>query len=318
MDPTVSAKVLRFSTDDYPQAKRIAMYQEIYGRTIVRHDIEPIGDDPFHFRATLCSMPGLAIASSVISPCRRWHRAQHIDSDGFVLGIGLSGGCMVEQSGREATVAPGEAVLTSMADPADVTIALSRPLSLRIPNAVLRSKRVDLDHWRVRAIPRGPAGLLLTGYLEALWNAEALLKLDLRDAVVSHVHDLICLMLGAEGDARELAERRGVRAARLSAVLRAIESRGGDPGLSASAVAVGLGVTARYVHRLLEETGKSFSHHVLERRLENAATLLRDPRWRERRIADVALEAGFTDLSHFSRVFRRRYGATPSDVRKSN
>jgi AraC-like DNA-binding protein len=62
-------------------------------------------------------------------------------------------------------------------------------------------------------------------------------------------------------------------------------------------------------------TGRSFTHHLLERRLENAAALLRDPRWRERRIADVAAEAGFTDLSHFSRAFRRRYGATPSDVR---
>jgi AraC-like DNA-binding protein len=29
----------------------------------------------------------------------------------------------------------------------------------------------------------------------------------------------------------------------------------------------------------------------------------------------VALAAGFGDLSHFNRSFRRRYGATPSDVR---
>jgi AraC-like DNA-binding protein len=69
------------------------------------------------------------------------------------------------------------------------------------------------------------------------------------------------------------------------------------------------------VHLLLEETGKSFTRHLLERRLASAAALLCDAAWRHRRIADVAVEAGFTDLSYFNRAFRRHYGATPSDIR---
>ena len=71
------------------------------------------------------------------------------------------------------------------------------------------------------------------------------------------------------------------------------------------------------MHLLLEETGKSFTHHVLERRLEKAAALLHDPHWGHRKIADVAAEAGFTDLSYFNRAFRRHFGATPSDIRAS-
>jgi hypothetical protein len=74
--------------------------------------------------------------------------------------------------------------------------------------------------------------------------------------------------------------------------------------------------TANYVRDGDDGTGKSFTQHVLERRLERAAALLRDPRWRHRRIADVAAEAGFTDLSYFNRAFRRRFGVTPSDVRQ--
>lgn len=74
---------------------------------------------------------------------------------------------------------------------------------------------------------------------------------------------------------------------------------------------------ASYIHLLLEETGKSFTHHVLEQRLQKAATLLRDPGWRTRKIADIATEAGFTELSYFNRAFRRHYGATPSDIREA-
>jgi AraC-like DNA-binding protein len=34
-------------------------------------------------------------------------------------------------------------------------------------------------------------------------------------------------------------------------------------------------------------------------------------------IAAIAFEAGFGDVSYFTRAFRRRYGASPSSVRAS-
>ncbi|HEX3939574.1 MAG TPA: helix-turn-helix transcriptional regulator [Xanthobacteraceae bacterium] len=105
------------------------------------------------------------------------------------------------------------------------------------------------------------------------------------------------------------------RTARRAAILRTIENRSGDPNLSAVAVAKLLGVTPRYVHLLLEGTGRSFTHHLVERRLEKAAMMLRDARWGPRKIADIAVEAGFTDLSYFNRAFRRRFGLTPTQMR---
>ena len=108
-----------------------------------------------------------------------------------------------------------------------------------------------------------------------------------------------------------------MRAARRQIIENEIVNNLGSGELSAGFVAARLGVTPRYVHLLLEETGKSFSHHVLERRLEKAAALLRDPRWRHRKIATIAAEAGFADLSYFNCAFRRHFGATPSDIRES-
>jgi len=34
-----------------------------------------------------------------------------------------------------------------------------------------------------------------------------------------------------------------------------------------------------------------------------------------RRISDVALQVGFSDISHFNRLFRSRFGDTPRGVR---
>ena len=115
----------------------------------------------------------------------------------------------------------------------------------------------------------------------------------------------------------ELAAVGGSSGVRRSAILLEIERRSADPSLNAVKIATSLGITARYVHRLLQDTGLSFTHHLLQRRLTTAAALLRDPRWRYRKIADIAAEAGFTDLSYFNRAFRRHYGATPSDIREA-
>ena len=158
---------------------------------------------------------------------------------------------------------------------------------------------------------------MLTSYIGAVWNGEALKTPGLRETVVTHVYDLASLILGAKRDVRELAQQRGMRVARRTAVLRAIERRSGDPGLNVNAIAAQFGITPRYVHLLLEETGIAFTHHLLAHRLDRAAALLCDPRWHDRKISDVALEAGFTDLSHFNRSFRQRFGRTPSDTRAS-
>jgi AraC-like DNA-binding protein len=43
-----------------------------------------------------------------------------------------------------------------------------------------------------------------------------------------------------------------------------------------------------------------------------------DPRARHRAIGDIALDCGFGDISYFNRAFRRRYGASPSEIRNQS
>ena len=52
--------------------------------------------------------------------------------------------------------------------------------------------------------------------------------------------------------------------------------------------------------------------YVIERRVERAKTLMRRTR---QPLASIALEAGFTDQSHLTQVFRRATGVTPGQFR---
>ena len=45
--------------------------------------------------------------------------------------------------------------------------------------------------------------------------------------------------------------------------------------------------------------------------------MLCHPRYDGLLISTIAYDIGFSDLSHFNRAFRERYGMTPSDARQT-
>jgi len=116
---------------------------------------------------------------------------------------------------------------------------------------------------------------------------------------------------GSGGNAEDL----GRKAARRRSILAVIAGRFCDPEFDLTEAARGLGLSRRYIQRLLEGAGKSFTEHVLECRLERVRAMLMDSRYQHMAIIDIALASGFSDVSHFNRMFRRRFGETPSSVR---
>lgn len=88
-----------------------------------------------------------------------------------------------------------------------------------------------------------------------------------------------------------------------------------DRDLSLDELAGVAGLGPHYFAELFRQSlGTPPHRYVLERRIERAKRLLRDPR---RTILDVALLSGFKDHGHFGRVFRQVVGMTPSAYRAS-
>ncbi|MFE7835431.1 helix-turn-helix domain-containing protein [Streptomyces sp. NPDC057474] len=88
-----------------------------------------------------------------------------------------------------------------------------------------------------------------------------------------------------------------------------------DPGLGAAQVAGVMGISVRHLGRIFESTGRSPARHITERRLVGAHRELTGPGAWETRIADVAHRWGFSSQAHFARLFRSRFGLTPSEAR---
>jgi len=319
MPSSSAVPLLHFSTDAFPERERLAAWRDIFGRTVVNLDIEPHDRDSFRSEATLCRLPGLGVLRARSSAVHLSHSRDLIVDDDLSFMAAPTCKYAASQFGRNAVLGPGDGVLMDNAEVGSMTLAApSQFTTFRVPRKAIEQLVPNLEAKIARAIPASHSALLLlTGYLGVALDTEALGLANMQNAVAKHVYDLLALALGATPDAAEIARGRGERAARLHAAKAYVMQQFGHRHLSVAAVAAHLGVTPRYVHMLFENENESFSEFVLGYRLARAHVLLIDPRFADRPIGAIALDAGFNDLSHFNRTFRRRFGCTPSDVRKA-
>ena len=307
------------STDAFPVRERLAMWREMYGRNIINGEIEPLDDRPFYASVSIHALPGVGVAFGSRSDASLFvdQRCAAKMSDRIALTLVTRGVGHASQFGREATAGPGGAIPFSTIDAFSATLrGDGAHVTLSFPRAAVQALAPGFADAMARPINPGNGALrLLADYLGVLRDRDAPLKADLASVFSGHLLDLTALVIGARGEVRESALAGGAKAAWRRAILREIGARATTPSLSAKAIARNLGISTRYLHAILEETGKSFSEIVLERRLAQASSVLNDRRFDGLTISEIALAAGFSDISYFNRSFRRRFGDTPSKVR---
>ncbi|MWV28599.1 helix-turn-helix domain-containing protein [Aurantiacibacter rhizosphaerae] len=148
-----------------------------------------------------------------------------------------------------------------------------------------------------------PLGALLETMLDRL--ADAPLP---RPLIAEQVGTLLALATGVQ-EPPHATRHRGQLARR---ILRRIESDYADPALSPERVARDCGISKRYLQTLLAGSGTSFVQELNVMRLDRASDMLADPRAAGLAVADIAFRNGFLDPGYFTRLFRKRFGVTPS------
>jgi AraC-like DNA-binding protein len=310
---------VRISTQDIPENKRLATWREVYARGIFNVDMEPIGDAPFRADVTFCLLPNASIAAGSRTPAhyRVPPELAGRGGDGIAISILRSGAASATQFGNElidgigsASVLSSDAPSTSTmhSDGSFITLALSRPIiAALVPNLSQAFGRgISSDNKPLR---------LLTRYLDIVQAGDEWENREIAHSVSTHIFDLAALVLGARGESADIAKQRGAKAARFAAIRSDILGRLSHGDLAADAVAARHGISSRYLRKLFEEEGSSFSSFVITERMVRVRRMLVDPHYRHLNIAQIAHENGFGDISYFNRAFRGHFGATPSDFR---
>ena len=67
---------------------------------------------------------------------------------------------------------------------------------------------------------------------------------------------------------------------------------------------------ASFFRKMKSLTGMTPNDFILSYRLDKAASMLKEGRWRVNEISDML---GFSSQSHFSKVFKNKFGVPPKD-----
>jgi AraC-like DNA-binding protein len=227
----------------------------------------------------------------------------------------LSGRVAVEQDGRTNVAQEGDLVTIDGALPARLTNSArdgrycATQIAIVIPKSTIQ-EFTDDHLFRNRLLPkeRIPAPLSsLLFYMSLRLVSAAPDELNRLFQAAVQLLPLAAENLG-DGNANR-AFPRSFRA--LSAF---IEDNLANPLLSAEYAALQLRCSVRYVHKVFSSIGTTFGAYVTERRLDFARADLVSA-GRQTPISAVAYKWGFNDLSTFNRLFKRRFGCTPSAAR---
>lgn len=302
---------LRFSTRDLPVSKRLPALRDLFDRSIqLELDAEPGQAIEMEMHVA----PGLRRARMLSSFTAQTVRPASMLADGedTVCLMMKTGGHMKLTQGRQEGVPDaGDGVLLVYREPAHLQFVDATYVSVRVPFAAISTLSRNAGAAAGRRIPRDTEALtLLRNYVTNLPDRIADPQLGRLSA--THVYDLIALAIGATNDGRDIAQTRGVRAARLEAIKADVIA---NVTLDLERIARRQGISPRYIQMLFEGSGTTFSEFLVERRLDVARTMLSSPRYETWSVTAIALEAGFGDISYFNRSFKRRYLMTPSDMR---
>ncbi len=101
-------------------------------------------------------------------------------------------------------------------------------------------------------------------------------------------------------------------------ILRLIEREFADPIFDSDRAAKSCGISKRYLQTLLARSGTSFVQELNATRADRASEMLNDQRFAGLSITEIAFRSGFLDAGYFSRVFRKRFGISPSKWREGH
>ena len=218
---------------------------------------------------------------------------------------------LVREGGRELALSAGDVVLWDGRQPTEVEIV--EPFykrTLLFPRDRVLSVCPRLAE--LSALPSmGDSGSarLLVRYMNAL--ASELPTLEPAAGVAAGNAALELLRAAVEPHVP--TSRAATRSAMRAEIRRYCRTHLQDPMLGPAAIARAYAMSVRALHSLFEDADTSVAGLVRAERLSRCLEDLQ--RANGGSVTDIAFRWGFCDAAHFSRVFKREYGATPSEVR---
>jgi AraC-like DNA-binding protein len=311
---------MTFDLDDIETEFRESALRELLGQIPVPIDVSTGALNQLHV-ATISDFFGRLFLVSCYGRGALVHRGeQRVMQDHertMMLSVVTSGHSTFQQNNVVSDAGRGDVVAYCSSKPYGATFDNVAKHTFMIDYSALDLPDHVVESQLGRRISRGHVlGGIVSRYLVDLGSHAIYLPDADRQALERPTLDLLRALFtttaGDEAGAREpLHATLGVR------IIEYIKMHLRDPDLNITCVAREHGISERYAYLILSRSGITLADWVRTHRLAGAARDLANTTEPQDTIATIAYSWGFPDQANFTRAFRRVYGISPREYRRT-
>lgn len=306
----------RFSTEAYPRNRRGAAWRDEL--RAARLQCESLcADHTLHGTIQSRTTPA-GIGLTCIASVPQTLAITAGDGRGLMLLMLTEGEAHLASPDLREPLRPGQVVCVPEHAARKVALTTAfRLLTVHIGQALLNA-RITAPLPRSALVLGGDAAELFARLLQSMAaSIDTLVSAD--DRAVQPFDSTIVACLGAalaDNQPSAPADMTPSRAAVFARVCSRIDARLAEPELSLAAIAADEHMSARYLQKLFEKSGSSFSAYLRTSRLERCRADLANAQYDKLSVSDICYRWGFNDPSHFSHAFREQFGISPRAYRE--
>lgn len=309
---------VRFTTADIKPQHRSSRWNTVVAESYFPLELQ--FQDPVHFNGQLSrtSLGHVGLSRLTSDPVNYERRKSHIreaQEEEYLVTLPRATPVEFRQLGRDVRCDPGGFIIERGDEP--YRFLYDRPndlFVLKVSRQALSERVRQPDRFCARVIDatKGTAGLFAAMVNHAQSQMDQMSEAS-RETVGRQLLELLGLALNEASDANETSFS-SVRAAHLTRVEKFIRANLKNPDLSPDLIAEGCGISKRYLHDLFKDVNGTVSQQIRDQRLIAARDRLQASR--DLPISEVAYRFSFADQAQFSRLFKAKFGMTPSDFQR--
>jgi AraC family transcriptional activator of tynA and feaB len=307
----------RFCTDDQSPSHRQEWLKEIIGKEYANVDISPLEDVKlFNEMAIYPWRYGMRLSpikSNAIKLKRLTNEPTEATQDYYFAVVLTSGKYSLEQRGRE--VSHCSLAIYDETEPHSIVMPQSSSkILISIPRNILNQRIYNVGKLTAQKVPsKSGIGAVATSFIQSVVNQLDELEKSQFLEMTDPILDMLTLSLSQLNTSPiDLSDHKSLT---LMRVKQFINKHGEDCDFNPIAISNGVGLSVRYINNLFNTEDTSLIRFLTQQRLELAKRRLSNNLLSHKTITELAMQSGFNNMAHFSRIFKQNYGMSPRKYR---
>ena len=309
-----------FDIENLDGSNKVSRWKDLLNKEYYSLDLKAVSEDFSLGRLSIVDTPRLRFGSVLCDPIDVVRRRKHLsnnDNDFYFIPIPIFQKLHLAQRGRDVELSPGDFTIISTNEPYTyLQRTKNAHLTLRIDGGMARARIPFLDDIvAIKFCAKNALVSVFFKFVQSIISQKDMLDPVSAERLVPHLLDLLALAVSTEKIDHKQSETL-VRLAHLRRIFQAIDEDIDNEKLGISTISTKLGLSKRYIQKILAYRESTVSSAIRSRRIDMAKRWLSDSSRSSLSIATIGFSVGFSDAAHFSRSFRDVVGVSPKYYRK--